>query len=296
MRVVCLTLVVCAAAFGQGPSVAVSPPPAGYRPKTDVTLSPTATEAVRVSEAFRAESNPPSPGPDGRVIYTFGAGLATLLCAPFRICILELQPGEKLNGEPQIGDSLRWQITPAAYGTGVDGTPVIVVKPPASGLDTNLLVTTDRRAYYLRLVSKAEDYVSRVAFEYPAAHNSRRWQEHMLAERSRQSAKAELLPALVTAERLNFSYDIRGPTQHIRPVRAFDDGEKTYLQMPADMKNREAPVLRIVGNDGKGEVTNYRVQRQTYIVDRLFDRANLVLGAGKKNKGLTVEISRSPRG
>ena len=82
MRVVCLTLVVCAAAFGQDPSVAVSPPPAGYKPKTDVALSPTATEAVRVSEGFRTESNPPSPGPDGRVVYTFGAGLATLVCAP----------------------------------------------------------------------------------------------------------------------------------------------------------------------------------------------------------------------
>jgi hypothetical protein len=126
--------------------------------------------------------------------------------------------------------------------------------------------------------------------------NNRRWQEHMLAERSRQSEKTQLLPALVTAERLNFGYDIRGGNEHIRPLRIFDDGEKTYLQMPAEMKNREAPVLLIVGNDGKGEVTNYRVQRQTYIVDRLFDRANLVLGAGKKNKGLTVEISRSPKG
>jgi type IV secretion system protein TrbG len=296
MRVVCLTLVVCLVAFGQGPSVAVSPAPAGYKPRTDVVLSPTATEAVRVSSEFRAESNLPSPGPDGRVMYAFGAGLATLVCAPMRICILELQPGEKLNGEPQIGDSVRWQITPAVYGTGVDGTPIIVVKPTASGLDTNLLVTTDRRAYYLRLVSKPEDYVSRVAFEYPADDSNRRWQEQMLAERYRRPEKAELLPALVTAERLNFSYDIRGGNEHIRPLRVFDDGEKTYLQMPAEMKNREAPVLLIVGNDGKGEVTNYRVQRQTYIVDRLFDRANLVLGAGKKNKGLTVEISRSNKG
>jgi len=247
-------------------------------------------------DSFRAESNLPSPGHDGRVIYTFGAGLAMLVCAPLRICILELQPGEKLNGEPQIGDSLRWQITPAAYGTGADGTPIIVVKPTAPGLDTNLLVTTDRRAYYLRLLSKPEDYVSRVAFVYPPEDNNRRWQEHMLAERSRQAEKTELLPALVTAERLNFSYDIHGGNEHIRPLRVFDDGEKTYLQMPAEMKNREAPVLLIVGNDGKGEVTNYRVQRQTYIVDRLFDRANLVLGAGKKNKGLKVEISRSSKG
>src|SRR5579872_89294 len=186
MRVVCLTLVVSAVAFGQGLSVAVSPAPAGYKPKTDVPLSPTATEAVRVSAEFRAESSLPSPGPDGRVIYTFGVGLATLVCAPMRICILELQPGEKLNGEPQIGDSVRWQITPAVYGTGVDGTPIIVVKPTASGLDTNLLVTTDRRAYYLRLISKPEDYVSRVAFAYPDDESGdRKWREH-LAEQKRQ--------------------------------------------------------------------------------------------------------------
>jgi len=287
---------VCAIAFGQGSSAAVSPPPAGFKPNTDVALSPTAAAAVRASAEFRAESNPPAPGPDGRVIYTFGAGLATLVCAPLRICILELQSGEKLNGEPQIGDSVRWQITPAAYGSGVDGTPVIVVKPTASGLDTNLLVTTDRRAYYVRLVSKPEDYVSRVAFEYPAEDNNRRWQEHLLAQRSRQPEKAELLPALVTGERLNFSYEIKGGNEHVRPLRVFDDGEKTYLQMPAEMKNREAPVLLIVGNDGKGELTNYRVERQTYIVDRLFDRANLVLGAGKKSKGLTVVISRSNKG
>src|SRR4029079_2988315 len=108
---------------------------------------------------------------------------------------------ERLAGEPQIGDSLRWQLTPAAYGTGVDGTPVIVVKPTAPGLDTNMLVTTDRRAYYLRLMWSPEEYVSRVAFEYPADDKNRRWQEHMLAERSRQSEKTQLLPALVTAER-----------------------------------------------------------------------------------------------
>jgi type IV secretory pathway VirB9-like protein len=46
----------------------------------------------------------------------------------------------------------------------------------------------------------------------------------------------------------------------------------------------------VLGKDGKGEVTNYRVKDQTYIVDLLFDRANLVLGSGKKAQ--KVEISR----
>ncbi len=85
-------------------------------------------------------------------------------------------------------------------------------------------------------------------------------------------------------------YTIRGGDEHIRPVRVFDDGAKTFIQMPAELQHREAPVLLVVGNDGKGEMTNYRVKDQTYIVDRLFDRANLVLGSGKKAQ--KVEISR----
>jgi type IV secretion system protein VirB9 len=65
--------------------------------------------------------------------------------------------------------------------------------------------------------------------------------------------------------------------------------------MPGGMQNREAPVLLIIGNDGKGEMSNYRVRQQTYIVDRLFDRAQLILGAGKKAQ--KVEIARvAPRG
>ena len=53
-------------------------------------------------------------------------------------------------------------------------------------------------------------------------------------------------------------------------------------------------MLLVMGADGKGEMTNYRVRQQTYIVDRLFDHAQLVLGTGKKWQ--KVEISREPKG
>src|SRR3984957_17173153 len=97
-------------------------------------------------------------------------------------------------------------------------------------------------------------------------------------------------PAVIAVEKVNFDYTIRGGDEHIRPVRVFDDGAKTFIQIPAELQHREAHVLLVVGNDGKGEMTNYRVKDQTYIVDRLFDRANLVLGSGKKAQ--KVEISR----
>lgn len=272
--------------------------PKDYRPRLDVPLSSTAQEAVRVSEAWRGEPSAPAAGADGRVLYSFGVGLPTVVCAPLRVCMIELQAGEKITGEPQIGDSVRWNISPALYGTGDQATAVIILKPQSPGLDTNLLITTDRRAYYLRLISKPEEYVARVAFAYPDEDN-RKWQtqiaEQNAASRQEKRDAAVVLPAVVAVEKMNFSYSVRGGDEHLRPVRVFDDGAKTYIQMPADIQHREAPVLVVLGPDGKGEMTNYRVRDQVYIVDRLFERANLILGSGKKAQ--KVEITRGePKG
>jgi type IV secretion system protein VirB9 len=273
--------------------------PPDYHPNGDAPLTPTALEAVRVSANLRAEANAPSPGPDGRVVYSFGTGLPTVVCAPLRVCIIELQAGEKITGEPQIGDSVRWSIAPAMYGAAEEATPVIVLKPHMPGLDTNLLITTDRRAYYFRLISRAEDYVSRIAFAYPDDDSARQWQQQMAGQRAQAKQgdrPAELTPAMIAVENLNFDYTVTGSDEHLRPLRVYDDGSKTYIQMQPEMQHREAPVLLVVGADGKGEITNYRVKNQTYIVDRLFDHAELVLGAGKKAKGQKVEIVRERKG
>ena len=263
----------------------------------DVPLNQSEQEAVRVSEHWRAEGTPPAAGPDGRVLYSYGAGLPTVVCAPLRVCIIELQAGEKVVGEPHIGDSVRWNISPATYGTGDQATSIIVLKPQSPGLDTNLLVTTDRRAYYLRLISKSDDYVARVAFAYAEDDSAHKWQQQMAAQRAQEKLehRSAVSPAaIVVADKLNFDYRIKGGDDNIRPRRVFDDGAKTYIQMPAEIQHREAPVLLVVGKDGKGEMTNYRVKDQIYIVDRLFDHANLVLGSGKKVQ--KVEISREPKG
>ncbi len=273
--------------------------PKGYQPRTDVPLNPTALEAVRVSEKWSGGENAPAAGPDGRVLFSYAAGLPIVVCAPLRVCIVELQPGEKITGEPQVGDSVRWNISPAMYGEGEETTSVIVLKPQEPGLDTNLLITTDRRAYYLRLVSKPQDYIARVAFNYPQDENNQKWQQHLLAQQTQARDSrhdAQLLPAIVTADKLNFSYKVTGGNEQIRPVRVFDDGAKTYIQMPSDVQNREAPILMILGSDGKGEMTNYRVQQQTYIVDRLFEHARLILGAGKKAQKVEITREQQPKG
>jgi P-type conjugative transfer protein TrbG len=273
--------------------------PKGYLPPADITLSNTAQQAVQFSANWRAQQNAAAPGPDGRVLLAFGAGLPTVVCAPLRVCLIELQPGEKLEGEPQIGDSVRWNVSPATYGKGDESTAVLVLKPQMPGLDTNLLITTDRRAYYVRLVSKVEDYVSRVAFVYNDDDGGKKWKEHF-AEQRREELAATHAPArgnsglMIAIDQLHFDYQIKGGDESIRPRRVFDDGAKTYIQMSPEVTNREAPVLVVLGKDGKGEMVNYRMKDQTYIVDRLFERAQLVLGSGKKAQ--KVEIFRENRG
>ena len=258
-------------------------------------LTPTVQVAVRLSERWLTETSTPTPGSDGRVLYSYGAGLPTVVCAPLRVCLVELQAGEQLVGEPHIGDSVRWNISPALFGKGEGSTTIIVIKPQETGLDTNLLLTTDRRAYYMRLVSKAEEYIARVAFAYPDDELAdQRWKAH-LAKQEQERIQATRIAELSSAsvETMNFDYSIKGGNDGIHPLQVFDDGQKTYIRMNPNTQHREAPVLVVVGSDGKAEMLNYRVKGDMYIADRIFDRAQLVLGAGKKAR--KVEIIRGTK-
>jgi type IV secretion system protein TrbG len=256
--------------------------PKDFKPTRDVALPASAKEALEVGQGWLTEKHTPAPGKDGRVLYTFGAGLPTVVCAPLRVCVLELESGEKLTGEPHIGDAVRWIISPASSGQAEYATSMIVIKPKQPGLDTNLLVTTDRRAYYLRLISKQEDYIARVAFAYPE-DESMKWKLHLAeqAQRRKEELEAVKVAPVESLDSLYFDYRIVGGDENIRPVRVVDDGKKTFIQMTPNAANREAPVLVVVGPDGP-EMVNYRVKGDMYVVDRLFERGALILGVGKK--------------
>lgn len=286
-----------------GPAPTVGPKskqvPRDYVVKRDVALNQTGQDAVTVSRQWQYSENIPAPGKDGRVVYIYGAGLPIVVCSPLHVCVLELQAGEKLLGEPQIGDSVRWQISPASAGAGEDAMPLVIIKPTQAGLDTTMVIPTDRRAYYVRLQSKPEEFLARVAFAYPDSQ-SQEWkkfaaeQNQEAARRKQAKAPEKILPDTVDA--LYWDYQIKGGDPTIRPLRVLDDGIKTYIQMPVATERTEAPVLVVQGPDGL-EMVNYRVKQDpqsnetlTYVVDRLFNHAALVVGAGKHAR--KVDITR----
>jgi type IV secretion system protein VirB9 len=97
-----------------------------------------------------------------------------------------------------------------------------------------------------------------------------------------EKAAAERVAELPNAalENMYWNYEIKGGDASTRPLHVMDDGAKTYIQMPMETIHRELPVLVVKGPNGS-EMVNYRVKDNMYIVDRLFDRAALLLGSGK---------------
>ena len=75
-----------------------------------------------------------------------------------------------------------------------------------------------------------------------------------------------------------------------KPLRAFDDGQRVYIQFPGGIAQGELPPLFVVGPHGDGQLVNYRFRSPYYIVDRLFGAAELRLG---DSKAQVVRIERT---
>jgi len=222
-----------------------------------------------------------------------------MVCAPLRVCAIELQAGEHLESQPQIGDSRRWEIAPLIAGSGFEEAPVLIVKPIEPGLETDLIIPTDRRTYVVKLVSDPTRFISRLAFSYPSddkakwaafqvrQESAKRDAEAMADAQRAKDKQASVLPLADGAlDRLYFDYKLDGDPAY-RPERVLDDGLHTYLIYPDDGRFREMPTLLMLVN-GKTELVNFRVDGSRYIVDRLFDKAVLVVGVGKKQTRVTI--------
>ena len=88
---------------------------------------------------------------------------------------------------------------------------------------------------------------------------------------------------------LHFRYAIDGDNPPWRPLRAFDDGRKVYIEFPRGIAQGEMPPLFIVGPEGKtSELVNYRVRGHYMIVDRMFATAELRLGDGGSDRRVRI--------
>jgi type IV secretion system protein VirB9 len=219
---------------------------------------------------------------NGKVVYPYGATLPSVVCAPLRTCDVELQPGEVVR-DVHVGDSVRWKVAPAKSGSAGNETMHLVIKPVDHGLSTSLIVTTDRRVYHMKLVSRKNSWMPSVGFSYP--DDVAQWDSYYREAKRRQGNK---LAGGQSVENLDFHYRIEGKAEW-KPLRVFNDGVKTYIQMPKTMEQTEAPALLVIGQDKKEALVNYRVHGDQYIVDQIFQQAVLIAGVGRQQTKITIK-------
>ena len=269
----------------------------------------------------------PTAGVNGGVQFRFGSILPRILCKPLRVTDVELEPGENIVNAPFIGDSVNWSVLPSASGSGENMTYHIIIKPNMPDLNTNLIVHTDRRTYQLDLVSSNENYTPHVTFTYPdTENNNSSWEnffvsfgsndprkrlikqeqevygtplpagrptEPTAAKRGYKNSRRATAPIVATPKEsanLNFDYRISPKKKGIEwtPLRVYDNGLKTFIDMPDNLMSIEAPVFMLLSPAGSREMVNYRLVDRTYVIDRLIKRGVLITGTGRDAQEVVI--------
>lgn len=217
-------------------------------------------------------------------IYAYSPGaLYQVYAAPGQITDIALEEGEQLTGSGPVaaGDTVRWVVGDTESGNGDNRRVHILVKPTRASIETNLVVNTDRRTYLIELRSREKPYMPSVAWYYPE-------------DRVGRVRPIALTPVLPDPTQRRFRYAIEGDGPPWRPLTAYDDGRKVYIEFPQGIVQGEMPPLFVIGHDGKTEIVNYRAYGNVLIVDRLFAAAELRLGDEHQQKVRIIRADGRP--
>jgi type IV secretion system protein VirB9 len=205
------------------------------------------------------------------------------------LCVIKLMPGESIN-DISIGDSVRWRVASSRAGD----MPVIVLKPAATGLETNLTVLTDAgRVYYMTLRSAARGAVPLIQFFDPQdiliKVNERRDQTQAQARQEQEKRDASF--GKLDPVALDFQYICTAKNKaQFKPTEVFSGNGHIYLKMPEDMKYQDAPVVFDTSTDNM-QLINSRYARGYEVIDGLPTKFKLVVGVDSDAQ--TVECAHS---
>jgi type IV secretion system protein VirB9 len=201
---------------------------------------------------------------------------------PYRTTDIILEPGEEVLEMPFLSEEKVWEI-----GAGVsrkNGLDVqhFFAKPSISGLTTSMIIITDRRVYHLLLKSFKDRYMVMVQWNYPPAMPF-----HIKSDRLNSGNSLDRNLALVDPALLSFDYRMtysifKKPVW--LPLRIYDDGRKTYIELNERMLHTESPVLF----NRRNERINYRVHKNLIVIDELIEKVTLRRG----NEKVTVYKKR----
>lgn len=266
-----------------------------YLNKKQPNLNQKERHSLSLAKSWMNKNIKSYKGKDGSVKFIFGTTMPSIVTAPLRISDIQLQPGEIIR-DIQVGDATRWIISLSTSGASNNLTSHVVIKPTDVNLKTTVAIMTDRRTYHLNLVSRKYDYMPIVGFDYLgdiedtlAAYK----QQVKIKNNNKQfSVSDNPMIAPKNIDTLNFNYTVDGNVAW-KPIRVYNDGIKTYIQMPKAMKFNEAPILMVLDGSDNNNIVNYRLKNDRFVVDKIFSKAVLMVGVGSDQEKVTINFSDS---
>jgi type IV secretion system protein VirB9 len=213
---------------------------------------------------------------------------------PLRVTDIYLEPGEKVIEQPFCGDTTRWSIGGGVSKTlGVD-TQHLYLKPSEEGLETTLIVNTDRRIYHLIIKSFKETFMLAVMWRYPgfglpydflSQDNQKKNGIDPGKKQVGNQAESNVTDFAVDLALMSTDYTVSYPKNNPPdwlPSMVLDDGNKTYIVLPEAVIHHELPA--VFGENG--ELLNFRVKDNIFVLDRLVRKVQLKL------RDITVEVKK----
>lgn len=248
--------------------------------------------AVDLAREWRSSdySSKPIKGTDGSVRYYYGFSQPVMICAPLEVCVIKLQSGEVITAL-EAGDKVRWIITPIVIGTSSgENQSEVIIKPTQVGLLSSLYIGTNRRSYHIKLKSSRTEFISKMSFIYPKEFNQSwdKYQQIASIKRQRESLPESAAGVGRHIEELDFDYKIKGKAKW-KPVRVYNDGVRTIIQMPDTLHQTSAPVLLVLDEHNDEKLVNSRLKGNAFIVDKVFSKAVLIAGVGGNQTRVVIE-------
>lgn len=238
----------------------------------------------------------------GFLMYPYTADFKPIIaCSTDHFCIIQLEAGEKLNSYG-LGDTQNWKSSVFKTGEGPTASLSVELKPVVNGLATDMTISTNKRTYLIGLVAKAGADTTVLRFYYPDETILENTNTAEQIGPQGPSAAAAGTSAGITGSQvisstpngtmanlgnINFNYQIKGDSPVWRPLRVWDDGNKTYIEMSSMVSKGALPVLYLA--QGKSmEMVNYRYEQPYFVVDGIFYRAWLISGKGSEQQRVEV--------
>lgn len=167
---------------------------------------------------------------------------------------------------------------------GKDGSSLVYIKPLFEDLDTNIIITTDKRVYYFDVKTSKSMFNPMVRFNYPLetqiiAYTDEARVKELTTPITTDKKLSETMSYIPSNEVRDLNYEIKD-SNIISPDLVYNNGVKTFVRMKKGIQ--EMPILEVLDANGKPEKVNQRVEEKDgykfFIVDKIFEQGQTKLG------------------